>query len=180
MPVVNEAKTAATAESIRPPEPFSRERWPNSLTLVGHKLKEKYHCFPMHGQHGSKCFTVAAAVLLLFGSALIDLAQAQGATASAAPTAVSSATPRITPGVAAIPTPTATVRALPSATATPQSAAAATSAPLSKIDHVLLIRVRPAPSPNGAKPAASIPQAASRPEARQTPGAMRAASSSAP
>ena len=155
----------------------------------------------MHGQHGSKCFTVAAAVVLLFGSALISLAQARGATASAAPTAVSSAAPRITPGASAIPTPTATVTAsptstamgLPASTATPRSTAAATSAPLSKvdhellisnspgpsrIDHVLIIQARPSPSPNGAGTSASIPQAASRPEAHQTPG--QAASSLAP
>jgi len=139
----------------------------------------------MQGQHGSKYFTVVVAVLLLFRSALTTLAQAQGAVAaSAVPTAIGTAAPRLSPGPAAIPTPTATARALPAATAT-VGAGAAASAPVSKIDHalwvsnapapsridhVLVIQARPSPSPAGAGMVSSIPQAASRPEARQSPG----------
>lgn len=152
----------------------------------------------MHGQHGSKGLTVAVAVLLLFGTALTDLAQAQGAgTASAAPSAVSSFAPRITPGAPTIPTPTPTVGAgaansaplsridhalwvsNPAASGSPagQDTSGGASAQqatgngpaLSRIDHVLVIEAHSSPSPAYEAPS-SIPQAASRPEAHQTPG----------
>jgi hypothetical protein len=154
----------------------------------------------MRGQLGLKYLTVAAAGLLVFGSALTSLAQTQsGVAASATPSSVSSPGPGTSTVPAGFPTAAPTLNAQPTATATMQpAAAAATPAPLSPIDHsawvstrssglapgdhVLIVHsaptaVPPAPAPgvsagSVAAPAApgSIPQAASRPEPRQTPG----------
>ncbi len=144
----------------------------------------------MLGQHRLKYLTVAAAVWIFVGSALTMVARAQGA-ASPAPSAISSSVP---PG-SAVPTPTATSQpataTAPTATATAQPAAANTLAPLSRIDHAAWVSSRPsdlrpgdhvlviqrAPAQTAAAanappaPASAIPQAASRPEARQTPAA---------
>ena len=139
----------------------------------------------MHGQHGSKYSKVVVAVLLLFGSALTTLAQAQGAVAaSAVPTALPSAAPRLSAGLAPIPTPTATVRALPTATAHRRAGRCGdlggvvenrSCAVGLELTGAVTNRSRtdnpgpPVAFARRCRAVSSIPQAVSRPEARQTP-----------
>jgi L,D-transpeptidase catalytic domain len=141
-----------------------------------------------------KYLTVAVAVLVLLGSALTSLAHAQGGgVASAAPSSITGSP------TAAASTPTATAMPHPTATSTAAPAAANNPAPLSPIDHAVWVATRPpdlmpgdhvlilqpAPVATPLTPAAAaspraIPQSASRPEARATPGIGPVAAPSAP
>ncbi len=117
----------------------------------------------MRGQHRLKYLTLVAAVWWFIGSALTSVAQAQGAgVTSTAPLAAASSA---FAGVA-VPTPTATARPV---ALSPIDHAAWVSNPGSGLrpgDHVLIIRQAPSAL------AGTIPQAASRPEAHQTPAAV--------